>query len=70
MNEEISILVIIFISLVVGFILGAISLILLIKDNTNELKREIKTLKRKLTDCLIAYDKATSYEDDPDYNAY
>ena len=36
----------------------------------NELKREIKTLKRKLTDCLIAYDKATSYEDDPYYNAY
>ena len=68
--EEINILSMILVSLLIGFILGGISLVLLIKDNTNELEKKIKTLERKLKDCLKAYDKVTSYEDDPDYHAY
>ena len=59
-TEEINMLLVIGVSLITGIILGSLSLLLLIKDNTNELEKEVETLHRKLQDCLNAYDTVVS----------
>tara|TARA_R110002167_G_scaffold18950_5_gene70373 strand:+ start:648 stop:848 length:201 start_codon:yes stop_codon:yes gene_type:complete len=65
--EELSILSIICVSFLGGTFLGGIAMVLIIKDNTNELTKELEKFRKLYFDEL---DKWKSKYDQSSYEAY